>query len=367
MLPTMTSETPALKFVNIARQGSVAVVMLDRPKALNALTCSMRADLVAAFPRFAREPNTYAAVIRSTSPKAFSAGSDVREVIDLARQDIGRARQTFRDEYALNWQIECFSKPTVSLIDGMVMGGGVGISLYGTHRVAGPRYKFAMPETLIGLFPDVGVCHTFARMPHHIGTFLALTGHAIGRAEAYRLGLVTHCIDPNRYDEIIAGLADAQTVDPLLDDRHVEPGPDELEPFERVIADCFSAPSVEEMLARLKAVSGAQAPWCERVVADLAARSPLSLKITHRHLSTAVACDLRQVLQMDYRLVCRCLDASDFYEGVRAALIDKTGHPAWDPARLEDVTPDIIDSYFANMGAAELTLPTRQEMQAARA
>lgn len=171
------------------KQGSVAVVTLDRPRALNALTSAMRAALAAWFPAFARDPQVYAVVLRSTSPKAFSAGSDVREVIALGRSDQEAARRAFREEYALNWQIECFSKPTVALIDGMVMGGGVGISLYGTHRVAGEGYRFAMPETMIGLFPDVGVCHAFARMPGHMGTYLGLTGRTIGRADAYALGL----------------------------------------------------------------------------------------------------------------------------------------------------------------------------------
>ena len=168
--------------ISIVIDRSVAIITFDRPKALNALTRDMRARMLVAFPKFARDPMIYAVVQRSTSPKAFSAGADVREIIALAKSDMVAARRAFREEYALDWQIECFSKPTVSLIDGMVMGGGVGVSAFGTHRVAGEGYRWAMPETMIGLFPDVGVAHTLSRLDGSVGMYLGLTGHTIGRA-----------------------------------------------------------------------------------------------------------------------------------------------------------------------------------------
>src|SRR6185312_15309110 len=163
---------------------------------------------------------------------------------ECGRRDAGEARRLLAAEYSLNWLLECFTKPTVSLIDGVVMGSGVGISLYGTHRVATERYRFAMPETAIGLFPDVGACWAFARMPDAIGMYLALTGRAIGRADAYRLGLVTHCISAASFGEIRAALEDADPVDPVLDTRHTDPGPGELDAMRTAIAWCFSAGSV---------------------------------------------------------------------------------------------------------------------------
>lgn len=347
--------------------GSMALVTLDRPKALNALTTDMRARLAKALWTFARDPQVYAVVMQSTSGKAFSAGSDVREVTAWARDDLARARRAFADEYALNWQCECFSKPAVPLINGMLMGGGVGITMFGTHRVAGEGYRFAMPETQIGLFPDVGVCHVFARLERHAGMYLGLTGRTIGRADAYALGLVTHCIASRHFDAIKAELADAWPVDPALDDRHEDPGPPELAPYMTIIDECFSAPSVEEIVTRLEAVGGAAAAWAKDVVADLRRRSPVSLKITHRHIREARERDLRQTLHVDYRLACRALEGHDFYEGVRAALIDKDGKPGWRPARLEDVTREMVDAYFAPLGAGELTLATRGEMQELRA
>jgi enoyl-CoA hydratase len=360
------SAEQAVEDVRIEARGSLAVITLNRPRALNALTTAMREKLAAAFPRFAREAQTYCVVIQSASEKAFSAGGDVREIVRWGREDRERARRAFKDEYALNWLHECFSKPTISLIDGPVMGSGVGISLFGTHRVGGEKYRFAMPETAIGLFPDVGAAWPLSRMPDSIGMYLGLTGRSIGQADAYALGLLTHCIPAARFEEIKAALADTWPVDTVLDDLQVDPGPGELVPYAAHIAYCFSAPTVEEIVARLGLVGGKARDWAEGVIADLKARAPMSLKVTQRHIRDARALDLRQTLSVDYRLARRFLDGHDFYEGVRAALIDKDGKPQWQPARLEDVTNAMVDDYFVTLGSDELALPTRSEMQAAR-
>jgi enoyl-CoA hydratase len=353
-------------------RGTLALVTLNRPKALNALTDHMRSKFSECLWSAARDPQVYAVAIQSTSPRAFSSGSDVREVIGLARGDLSAGIKAFADEYALNWQCECFSKPTVPLINGMVMGGGVGISQFGTHRVAGENYSFAMPETLIGLFPDVGVCHVLARLPDHVGMYLGLTGARIGRADAYALELVTHCIDSTEFEAIKAALADTWPVDTVLDERHRDPGIGELAPYREVIDRCFSAGRVEDIVARLDAVEGEHRDWAQGVVGELRRRSPLSLKITHRHIREARALDLRQTLVIDQRLATRCLEGDgvgggDFYEGVRAALVDKDGAPRWAPSRLEDVTEAMVDAYFAPLGARDLVLPTREEMQELRA
>ena len=350
----------------IGTDGAVGLVTLNRPAALNALTTGMRAAIAEAFPRWARDPQIYAVVIASASERAFCAGGDVKETTQWGRSRKAEAVKSLAAEYALNWLLECFTKPTVSLIDGVVIGSGVGISLYGTHRVAGERYRFAMPETGIGLFPDDGVSWAFARMPDEIGMYLALTGRAIGRADAYRLGLVTHCIPAARFGEITAALRAADTVDPLLDDRHQDPGPGELERMSGAIAHCFAADTVEGIVERLRAEQGSSATWAVGVLDDLSRRSPTSLKITHRHVRSARKLDLRETLRQDFRLGCRCLDGHDFYEGVRALLIDRDQAPKWQPSRLEDVSEAMVDAYFAPLGPDELELPSRAEMQAVR-
>jgi enoyl-CoA hydratase len=254
----------------------------------------------------------------------------------------------------------------VSLIDGTVMGAGVGISLYGTHRAAGERYRFAMPETGIGLFPDDGVCWAFARMPDGIGMYLALTGRPVGRADAYRLGLVTHCIPSARLAEVRSALMDADPVDPVLDSRHEEPGAGELDALRPAMARCFAGESVEAIISRLQAERGEHREWAQGVVKDLAARSPTSLKITFRHVREAKGLDLRGTLIQDFRLATRCMAAHDFHEGVRASLIDRDRNPRWQPARVEDVSDAAVDSYFDPPDRGELQLASRAEMQAVR-
>ncbi len=353
--------------VTIGRSGAMATIGLNRVKALNALTTDMRETIAAAIPSFSRDPNLYIVVLRSSSPKAFSAGGDVRELVAWGRTDPARAKAAFAAEYRLNWTLECFSKPTVSLADGLVMGSGVGISIYNTHRVAGEGYRFAMPETAIGLFPDVGVAHALARLPGEIGTYLGLTGRTIGRAEAFRLGLVTHCIAGSEFAGIEAQLADAQPVDRLLDGMHQDPETGELAPHRGLIADCFAADTVEAITERLARSAASGHDFAAPILTDLAKRSPTSLKITLRHLRAARTLDLRSVLAADYRLACRCLDGHDFAEGVRAALIDKDNLPVWSPARITDVAQGMVDAHFAALRPGEeLELPTRAEMQAAR-
>lgn len=353
--------------VSITRTGAAATIVLNRTRALNALTIGMRASIAAEIPRLARDAGLYVVLFRSTNPKAFSAGGDVRELIFAYRDDPKRACSAFADEYSLNWALECFSKPTVSLIDGIVMGSGVGISIYNTHRVAGAGYKFAMPETAIGLFPDVGVAHVLSRLPDEIGTYLALTGRSIERADAYHLGLVTHCIDGSRFDEIEAALGDAQTVDALLDGMHEDPGVGSLEAYRHIIARCFAGDSVEAIVARLGGVTGDGRDFAVGVLSDLSRRSPTSLKITLRHVRRAASLDLRDVLIADQRLACRCLASHDFAEGVRAALIDKDNLPVWQPATLAEVPEAAVEACFAPLPEGEdLQLPTRAQMQASR-
>lgn len=358
--------------VRITLSGAAALITLDRPKALNALDRAMRACLAEGFPRFARDPQVYCAVAISASAKAFCAGGDVRELIALWRQDRAAARAALAAEYRLNWQLECFSKPTISLIDAMVMGSGVGITAFGTHRVAGEGYRFAMPETMIGLFPDVGVTHILARLPDEVGTYLALTGRTIGRADAFALGLVTHTIPAAAFPEIIARLSDAEPVDPELDGRHVDPGPGDLADKRALIRDAFAGASVEAIVARLTSTTGILAGWAAETAADLAKRSPLSLKITLRHLREARTTTLDQTLRRDYRLACRALADHDFAEGVRALLVDKDNSPEWRPARLADVDEAMVARYFLPLpgdepGLHELDLPTRSQMQEMRA
>jgi enoyl-CoA hydratase len=326
----------------------------------------MRAGIAGAFAAWGRDPQVYAALIVSATERAFCAGGDLREMVALGRQDLDAACRMMAAEYALNWQLDCFTKPTVALMDGAAMGSGVGITLFGTHRVAGERYRFAMPECGIGLFPDDGVGWVLARLPDEIGMYLALTGRAIGRADAYALGLVTHCIPAARFGEIVRAVADADPVDPVLDSRHEDPGAGELWALREAIARCFGAGSVEGVLAALQAERGAARTWAEGVLGDLERCSPTSLAVAFRHMREARGLDLAATLAQNYRLACRFLAGHDFYEGVRAALLDRDRAPRWRPARLADVSAAAVEGYFAPLEGGELELASRGEMQAVR-
>lgn len=355
--------------LQVAYDGAAVHFVLNRPRALNALNDQMKAKLAEAIPVIARNPNIYAVIWRSTNPKAFCAGGDIRELVQIARQDMAAARASLASEYALNWLIDCFSKPTVALLDGLVMGSGAGLVQYATHKVAGENYAFGMPETAVGFFPDVGVAQILASLPDQIGFYLGLTGRTIDRADAFALGLATHCIDAAEFDGICAELADAQTVDPLLDGRHADPGPGALAPFRKIIAAAFSASRVEDIIDRLEQAKGADAAanqWIDGVLADLASRSPTALKVTLRHLMASRARDLRETLIADYGLACRFLAGEDFYEGVRAVLVDKDGQPNWRPATLQGVSEEMVAQYFLPPESGGLELRTRDEMQASR-
>lgn len=369
-LPEVSNAKPpsgvAAPKIEVKRDGATVQLILNRPKALNAFDEDMRAVMAAEIPKIARNPDVYVVLLMSASEKAFCAGGDVRALTALAKTDVREAKKRFADEYRLDWLLECFSKPTVSFINGICMGSGAGLTSFNTHRIAGENYKFAMPETAIGLFPDVGMAYPYSRMPWPVGLYLGLTGRILTQADAYWLGLATHCIPAAQFADIQARLADAETIDPLLDSLHSNPGESALKADVALITRFFAGPSLNTIVADLERADGTTKAWAEVTLADLRARSPLSLHITDRHIRSARALDLRQTLNQDYRIAARCLDAHDFIEGVRAALVDKDHQPKWQHGRIEDVTAAEVDAYFAPLPGDELDLPTREDMQAAR-
>lgn len=362
--PDQTTAKPPK--VEVARHGAVMTITLNRPEALNAFDDEMRQVFAAEIPKIARDPDIYVVMLNSTSPKAFCAGGDVRALVKTAAADTALAASYFAGEYRLNWLLECFSKPTVSLINGLCMGSGAGLTCFNTHRVAGETYKFAMPETAIGLFPDVGVAHVLALLPWPMGLYLGLTGRIVGQADAHWLGLATHCIGSAHYAHIIEQLSTAEPIDPLLDSLHESPAAGPLQGEQAMIADLFSSPSLVEILQKLANAKGASQGFAQSTLADLRKRSPVSLAITDRHIRSVRQLDLRQTLIQDYRLAVRCLEARDFAEGVRAALVDKDASPRWQHAALEDITEHEIARYFEPLPDGDLSLPTREDMQGAR-
>jgi enoyl-CoA hydratase len=355
----MSQGTAAPVGAVVERRGALGRIVLDRPAHRNAIDAAMRGAISAALTRWARDAEIYAVVLTAAAPRVFCAGGDVRAMSELAARDPAAAQADFANELSLVWQVECFPKPIVSLIDGAVLGTGVGLTLHGTHRVAGRGFRLAMPEAGIGFHPDVGVSHALARAPGGIGRLAGLSGRFLSRGEAWRAGLATHCIDADRFAHIEERLADADPVDPLLDELHALDADDSEETVgERLARRCMlDGNSVDAVLAALAAIADAE-PEAGRLRAEILRKCPTSLLATDRLIRQAATLGIADTLRLDYRIGSRLMLRPDFREGVRAVLIDKDGAPRWQPATLQEVEPAEIDALFEQPPGGDLDLPS---------
>jgi len=264
----------------------------------------------------------------------------------------------FREEYELIRRIHHFPKPYIAIIDGITMGGGEGISVNGAYRIATERTLFAMPETGIGLFPDVGATRFLNRCPGQVGRYLGLTGARLNAADALYSGFATHAIKHDSIDALLDELSRQEAaIGPCLRRFAADPGPPPLAALQAAIDRCFAYDSVEEILDALATEAtegGAQARWAAETRAGLLTKSPTSLKITLRQLTVGRDYDLDAALSLEYRLTQHVVAAHDFYEGVRAILIDRDRKPQWRPATLAEVGDSMVDAYFAPIGNREL-------------
>lgn len=329
------------------------VVTLNRPKALNAVTRGMVAALHTQLIEWADDPAIERVVIKAAGEKAFSAGGDVRQLYDWGQVGDPAIRDFYREEYRLNTYIKRYPKPYVALIDGIVMGGGVGVSFHGSQRVGGSKLMFAMPETGIGLFPDVGGTYFLPRLPHKIGTWLALTGARLGQADALWCGLTTHALASEDFAKAEDALATTGDSGALLAPLAVEPQAASLPALAPVIERCFAGDTVEAILTALDADSGDE--WAAKQAAIIRTKSPTSLKVTLRQMQEGAKADFEDCMKIEFRIVSRVIEGHEFFEGVRAIIIDKDNAPKWQPADLSGVSDTDVDAYFAPL-ADELDL-----------
>lgn len=335
----------------ISTAGGVGRITLNRPAALNALTLGMVEAMTQALMAWRDDPAIRAVVVDGAGEKAFCAGGDIRLLHDSGKAGDGMAERFWREEYQLNQLIHRYPKPYVAFIDGVVMGGGVGVSVHGSHRVAGGRTLLAMPETGIGFFPDVGGTYCLPRLPGAIGMWMGLTGARLKAADALAVGIATHFIPSDRQADAIAALEAAEldddggAVEATLAAFEGDPGDAPIAVQRADIDRLFAGDSVEEIFAALKADGG---DWAQKQLGVLASKSPTSLKLTFRALTEGASMELEDALKRELALSVAGLDAgSDFYEGVRAVIIDKDNAPKWSPSVLTDVTPERIDAFFA--------------------
>ncbi|MCO6386135.1 enoyl-CoA hydratase/isomerase family protein [Aliihoeflea sp. 40Bstr573] len=325
-------------------RGKAGIVTLNRPKALNAVTRTMVGELHAKLVEWANDPAIATVVIKAAGEKAFSAGGDIRQLHDWGKAKNPAMRDFYREEYRLNTFIKTYPKPYVALVDGIVMGGGVGVSVHGSHCVGGARLMFAMPETGIGLFPDVGGTYFLPRLPHRIGTWLALTGARLGQADALWCGLTTHAAPAERFGEIEAALAEGSAPDTALATFADQPQGATLPDLAPTIERCFAGETVEAIVAALEADGG---EWATKQASIIRTKSPTSLKIALRQMQEGARADFETCMKIEFRIVSCVIEGHEFFEGVRAVIIDKDNRPDWRPATLAEVSDADVDAYFA--------------------
>jgi len=343
------------------RRGAAGIVTLNRPKALNAVTHTMVRALRARLDAWADDASITRVVIKAAGERAFCAGGDIRALYDLGQAGfLAEALQFWRDEYPLNAAIKNYRKPYVALIDGIVMGGGVGISVHGSHRVAGDRFQFAMPEVGIGFFPDVGATWFLPRMPGNLGTYCGLTGERFDAADGIATGVATHRVSSSRFAELIEALTGTESVDAVLAAFSEPAGQGPVVARRAIIDRLFAADSVEEIVAAVAREAGsgsADAAWAAGTAASMRAKSPLSLKIALAQMRRGANWDFDTCMGAEFRIVSRIIEGHDFYEGVRAVIVDKDNRPRWQPAKLAEVSRAQVERYFAARDGDELVLP----------
>jgi enoyl-CoA hydratase len=335
------------------RRGAIGLVTLNRPKALNALTHDMCLQLKARLDLWARHPGVQTVVIQGAGDRAFCAGGDIRTLYESGKAGTDYAFDFYRDEYLLNAAIKHFPKPYVALIRGFVMGGGVGVSVHGSHRIADETTLFAMPETGIGLFPDVGGSWFLPRMPGELGMYLGLTGARLRTSDALYAGVATHFVPGAKHPLLIDRLAEGVEVDTALRGFTETVSDTYLLAHRDKIDSVFSRATVEHVLAALDADATDFAADAAQVIRT---KSPTATKLAFRQIREGSALDFDACMRMEYRLVNRVIAGHDFYEGVRATIIDKDGAPRWRPGSISQVSDADIDAYFASLGEKELPL-----------
>jgi enoyl-CoA hydratase len=332
------------KDVVFCRDGALGRITLNRPKALNALNLHMCRAMLDQLRDWAKDPAIGAVVIDAVPGRAFCAGGDLRDIYEWGRNGDPRASEYFTTEYRLNATIRHFAKPYVALIDGMAMGGGAGVSIHGTFRAVSENTLFAIP--------DIGASYFLSRLPGEIGMYLALTGHRIAPADMVYAGLATHLIPASRHREILSRLAKGEAPADVLKNLAVEPCEAPLSEHRAAIDRAFAKDSVREILAAL----ADEGEWGRQTLGILGSRSPTSLELTFREIRRGAKVEFDDCMRMEYRITSRILAGHDFYEGVRAAIIDKDQKPRWQPDRLDAVNAEDIERHFASLGQSEFSL-----------
>ncbi|RAL48920.1 hypothetical protein DM860_001240 [Cuscuta australis] len=371
--PSSTDHTDQ---VLVQETSCVRTFILNRPKQLNALSFEMVSRLLELF-LLCENDSKVKLIILKSSGRAFCAGGDVAAVVsDIKQGNWKMGAEYFRKEFTLNYVMATFSKPQVSILNGIVMGGGAGASVHGRFRVATEKTVFAMPETSLGLFPDVGASYFLSRLPGFFGEYLGLTGSRLDGAEMFASGLATHFVPLERLSSLEEALRNNNSSDPvdislIISEFSEVPKLKENSPYNqmRIINRCFSKRTVEEIIFALEnEAANNQDDWISSAIQSLKKASPTSLRISLRSIREGRLQGVGTCLTREFRMVCHVLRgdfSKDFVEGCRAILLDKDRNPKWDPSKLELVTDEMVHHYFDKVDDGDwrdLELPSRPSL-----
>ncbi|MBT2514840.1 enoyl-CoA hydratase/isomerase family protein [Arthrobacter sp. ISL-30] len=343
--PAITDE------VLFERRGRLGVAILNRPNAVNALTAGMVAAIFEQLSEWAGDDDVEAVLLRGAGHRGLCAGGDIVAIYTDILAGGDRTPEFWRMEYRLNALIARYPKPYIALMDGLVLGGGVGISAHGSVRVVTERTRTGMPETTIGFVPDVGGTLLLSRSPGEAGTHAALTGAHLDGGDAVFLGLADHFVPSGKLDDFAAALEDG-TIEAAVERFAEEPPASALQSSMDWIDACYGSDNASTIVARLHAVGGDAADAARMIET----KSPTAVKVTLASLRRVRGMSLEEALDQEYRVGLRCLEGPDFREGIRAQVVDKDRNPRWRPASLAEVSTDIVEGFFAPLGERELGL-----------
>lgn len=335
-------------------QGNTGLITLNRPKALNALSLTMLQGLNDCLSKWADDTEIHQVIIQGDGGRAFCAGGDIRSLYDARQKgDMAFISELFRLEYTVNYQIATFPKPYIALMDGFVFGGGCGVSVHGSHRIVTERTILAMPETCIGYFPDIGASYFLSKSPGYIGLYLGLTGTRIKTADILHAKLADTCVPSSELAAIRQEIIIGAPLDDIIGSKMSAPLKGEFVDRQEDIDDCFSANSLRGIIERLKS-NGAE--WCQNTLDQLSRNSPFSLEVSFKLLKNKDIMKRDSLIQ-DFRIAQRLIHRADFYEGIRAILVDKDNTPNWSPSELNRVQSEQVSACFEPLENDELSLP----------
>ncbi len=340
--------------VIVETRGRMGILTLNRPKALNALTLEMIELMTRALLKWRTDDQIAGVIVKGAGDRAFCAGGDIRLLYAGKGGDGSYAHEFYSKEYQLNTLIHEYPKPYVAMMDGFVMGGGVGVAIHGARRIVGDRTMFAMPETGIGFYPDVGGSSFLPRLPGALGVWMALTGARLSAADTMYCGLATDYAPSDQLPMVINRLCEDAATPPdvgeIIDSLTGLPGASPLEAKRGLIDDIFGGSCVEDMVHDLERDGS---DWAQKQLKILGGKSPVSLKVTLQQMIKGADLDFRACMQMELGLSLQFIKGVDFYEGVRALLIDRDNTPIWAPDHLGDITNDMVAKYFTALPAGE--------------